>query len=96
MFFLLMQKRIQIVVGKKDELFVDEVNMVNVNLFEELKEFEAEIKIRYRTKGVKSMIKIENGNRAVAKLKEPVFGVAKGQFGVFYDGDKLLGGGVIV
>jgi tRNA-specific 2-thiouridylase len=86
----------QIVVGKKDELFVDEVNMVNVNLFEELKEFEAEIKIRYRTKGVKSMIKIENGNRAVAKLKEPVFGVAKGQFGVFYDGDKLLGGGVIV
>jgi tRNA-specific 2-thiouridylase len=88
-------KKNQIVVGKRDELRVDEVKMRKINLFEELESFEAEIKIRYRTKGVDAVIKIEDDS-AVAKLKEPVFGVAKGQFGVFYDGDKLLGGGVIV
>jgi tRNA-specific 2-thiouridylase len=88
-------KKNQIVVGKKDELLEDSIILDSLNLFEDLKNFEAEIKIRYRTKGVQGEVNIRK-NRAFIKLKEPVFGVAKGQFGVFYDGDKLLGGGVIV
>jgi len=88
-------KNNQIIVGKKDELQVDELELRGVNLFEELNEFEAEVKIRYRTKGVKGSVKIE-GNKAKIKLYEPVFGVAKGQFGVFYHGKKLLGGGEII
>ena len=85
----------QIIVGKRDELLADEVELVGLNLFEELEEFEADVKIRYRTRGVPAKIKID-GNRAFIKLKEPVFGVAKGQFGVFYDGDRVLGGGEII
>ncbi len=89
-------KRNQIIVGKRDELLVDEVRLERVNMFEPLEEFEAEVKIRYRTKGTKAKIKLTPDKKATINLKEPVFGVAKGQFGVFYDGDKLLGGGVIV
>ncbi len=50
-------KNNQIIVGKKDELQVDELELRGVNLFEELNEFEAEVKIRYRTKGVKGSSK---------------------------------------
>jgi tRNA-specific 2-thiouridylase len=36
-----------------------------------------------------------SGNTAKVSLNEAVFGLAKGQIAAFYDGDKLLGGGVI-
>jgi tRNA-specific 2-thiouridylase len=37
-----------------------------------------------------------DGDHATVKLETPVLGVASGQAGVFYDGDRLLGGGWIV
>jgi len=39
-------------------------------------------------------VKIEN-DKAFVTLKEDVFGVAVGQAAVFYDEDKLIGGGWI-
>jgi tRNA-specific 2-thiouridylase len=50
--------------------------------------------VRYRTTAVKAHVAIRD-DRAVVNLKEPVFGLAKGQIAAFYDGKKLLGGGVI-
>ncbi|WP_367182782.1 aminomethyltransferase beta-barrel domain-containing protein, partial [Sulfurovum sp.] len=49
---------------------------------------------RYRTSAVPCHVKIE-GEKATVRLKEPVFGLAKGQVAAFYDGKRLLGGGVI-
>ena len=84
-----------LIVGTKDKLEVNLIKIANINLFTQNSEFECEVKVRYRTKGVKAKVTIID-NLGVIELKEPVFGVAKGQFAVFYDNDKLLGGGEIV
>ena len=85
----------QIVVGKKEDLACYNVKLNNLNMFDDRKEFDTTVKLRYRTKAVACHVKIE-GNIAYLKLKESVFGVAVGQAAVFYDDDKLIGGGWII
>jgi tRNA-specific 2-thiouridylase len=85
----------QIVVGTREDLECRKVELERVNMFDDQTEFICEVKLRYRTTAVKCRVKIE-GIYATVELDEPVFGVASGQAGVFYDGDKLLGGGWIV
>jgi len=84
----------QIVVGKKEELECNSVVLDNLNMFNTEKEFDTTVKLRYRTKAVPCHVKIEN-NKALLTLKESVLGVAVGQAAVFYDDDKLIGGGWI-
>ena len=84
----------QIVVGKKEELACNSVVLSNLNMFNDLKEFDTTVKLRYRTKAVPCHVKIEN-DKAYVTLKESVFGVAVGQAAVFYDKNKLIGGGWI-
>jgi len=84
----------QIVVGPREALECRHVELENINMFDERKEFDCEVKLRYRTTAVPCHVVIE-GNRAKVELQEPVYGVAAGQAGVFYDGEKLLGGGWI-
>ena len=84
----------QIVVGKKDELACNSVVLDKLNMFNDLKEFDAKVKLRYRTHAVDCHVKIQN-DKAYVTLKESVFGVAVGQAGVFYNDNKLLGGGWI-
>jgi len=87
-------KKNQIVVGKKDELACNEVLLNRLNMFNEEKTFNAEVKLRYRTKAIKCNVEIKN-NKAYVKLEDSVYGVACGQAGVFYNKEKLLGGGWI-
>ena len=84
----------QIVVGTREKLEENAFEVKQINLFEDLREFDCEVKVRYRTKAVPCHVKIE-GERAKVELKEPVFGLAGGQVAAFYDGRRLLGGGVI-
>ena len=84
----------QIVVGKKNELACGSVVLDNLNIFDERIEFDTTVKLRYRTKAVPCHVKIDN-DKAVVILKEDVFGVATGQAAVFYDDDRLIGGGWI-
>ena len=85
----------QIVVGKKEQLECKRVVLNNLNMFIDDEEFDATVKLRYRTKAVPCHVTIKE-NKAVVELKEGVFGVATGQAGVFYHDNKLLGGGWIV
>ena len=85
----------QIVVGKKEDLACYDVKLNNLNMFHDKKEFDTTVKLRYRTKAVKCHVKIE-GDTAYLKLEESVFGVAVGQAAVFYDDDRLIGGGWII
>lgn len=85
----------QIVVGKKEELACRSVVLENLNMFNDLKEFDTTVKLRYRTHAVPCHVKIED-DKAYVSLKESVFGVAVGQAAVFYDEKKLIGGGWIV
>ena len=84
----------QIVVGKKEELECNRVVLDNLNMFNDKKDFKTTVKLRYRTKAVPCHVIIED-DKATVVLKESVFGVARGQAAVFYDDDKLIGGGWI-
>lgn len=85
----------EIIVGKKEELATTKVEALNKSLPKELDGGEYKIKIRYRSTPSVAKIHID-GEKIIADLKEPVYGVAKGQALVVYFEDKVLGGGVIV
>lgn len=87
-------KKNQIIVGKKEELACDSVVLSNLNLYTDEKEFDTTVKLRYRTKAVPCHVVVKN-EKAYVTLKESVFGVAAGQAAVFYDDNKLIGGGWI-
>ena len=87
-------KNNQIIVGKKEDLICKYVVLNNLNLYTNEKEFSTTVKLRFRTKAVKCKVIIKN-DKAYVSLDENVFGVATGQAAVFYDDNKLLGGGWI-
>ncbi len=84
----------QIVAGTKEKLEKHAFKVKQINLFKALKEFDCMVKVRYRTQAVPCHVIIEEECASVT-LKEPVFGLAKGQIAAFYEGEKMLGGGVI-
>lgn len=84
----------RIVVGLKDELEVNKVYLEGMNMFMDESEFECDVKLRYRSSPTKCKVKID-ADSAVIELEDSIFGVAPGQAAVFYDGDKVLGGGWI-
>ncbi len=84
-----------ITVGSKEALAKSVIVAKSLNLFVDKMEFNAQIKPRYRSEPKSAHIKIDDGVATIG-LIEPFFGIANGQSVVFYDGDKLLGGGVIV
>jgi len=88
-------KENQITVGTKEKLEESIFKVKNLNLFHSTDRFECSVKVRYRTSGVDAEVSIVD-DIATVKLKEPVYGLAKGQVAVFYDGEKLLGGGIII
>jgi tRNA-specific 2-thiouridylase len=87
--------RNRLIVGEKSELYRRTIFLKGVNLFIEEREFPAQVKVRYRAPEVPGVVKMESRTKGVVHLTEPASGVAKGQACVFYDGDRLLGGGWI-
>lgn len=85
----------EIIVGKKEDLATTEVMAINKSL-QNFTEGEYEIKIRYRSQKSKAYVKLDENGLITATLLEPVYGVAKGQALVVYEGDCVLGGGVII
>jgi len=85
----------QIVVGKRAALEEHNVVLSHLNMFDERTSFDTTVKLRYRSHATPCRVEID-GDTATIELKEPVLGVASGQAAVFYDGDKLIGGGWIV
>lgn len=58
-------------------------------------EFKSAAQIRYRHKPAACLVRPAAGGKAEVFLEEPQFAVAPGQSAVFYDGDRVLGGGII-
>jgi len=85
----------QITVGTHEKLSESEFAIRQINLFEARDDFTCEVKVRYRTQAIPARVTI-HGDEGWVTLSKPVFGLAKGQFAVFYEGEKLLGGGIIV
>ena len=84
-----------IIVGKKDDLIINSVNINNLNMFIEDKNIICDVKLRFRSTTVKCQVNIKNDSANI-KLENPAYGVAVGQIAVFYIEDKLIGSGTIV
>jgi tRNA-specific 2-thiouridylase len=83
----------QVVVGRKKDLEVWEVRVADLNWFLAPEEAKA-VQVRYNSPPVPC--ELENaGGEVRARLVEPVVGVAPGQSAVFYNGDQVVGGGVV-
>ena len=79
--------------GGQLECTVHRVNWVSIP--EPQTPIRAEVQIRYRSKPVPaSIIPLEDGHIRLV-FEEPQFGVTPGQAAVWYDGETLLGGGII-
>jgi len=89
-----------LIVGEADELGTQELLARDVNWpsGKALTEpFRAEVKIRYTAKDASALVTpLEGGNQARVRFDAPQRDVTAGQAAVFYDGDLLIGGGIIV
>ncbi|HEV2412794.1 MAG TPA: tRNA 2-thiouridine(34) synthase MnmA [Candidatus Saccharimonadales bacterium] len=75
----------------KDEITLDQLHWISD---EPVPSETYQVRARYRGPLVKASIAIDDG-RAVVKLRDAVRGVAAGQSVVVYDGDRVLGGGIV-
>jgi len=57
--------------------------------------FFAGVKIRYRTPERPASVLLHTTDTAHIQFEKPVWGIAPGQLAVFYDGDRVIGGGTI-
>ncbi len=85
----------QITVGNHDSLAINKIIINNLNIYKHEKYFECDVKVRYKSVKVKCSVEVFK-TYAIINLKDPIYGVANGQATVFYDGEKLIGGGFII
>ena len=86
----------KVVVGSNEELFTKTLTAEDVHWIYTPKNFPAKLqaKIRYGTKIFDCEVEQEN-NFVRVNFSEPVRAVTSGQSVVFYDGEEVLGGGII-
>lgn len=92
-------KRNAVIVGKRadlgiSKLTISELNLIGVNSQES--SFRADVMLRYNGPTAAATIHRLESDRAIIEFDRPFGPVAPGQSAVFYDGELLLGGGIIM
>jgi len=85
-------------VGSRDELMSEEFSLTGVNIIDKSRDgekFNANVKIRYHHEGNKATVQMDSDGKWNVRFTSPVEAVTPGQSAVFYDSDRLIGGGVI-
>lgn len=88
-----------LVVGTQDELGSSELTACDVNWVSgEIPggPFRAEVKIRYTAKEAEALVIPIEGNQVQVMFDAPQRDITAGQAAVFYQGDLLIGGGIIL
>ena len=91
-------ERDTIVVGKKEDLLGDKLiasnlNWIDIKKYE--KSFKVKAKIRYRHEEAEVEVIPWDKEKIYVKFREPQMAITPGQAIVFYDGDIVVGGGMI-
>ncbi len=82
--------------GDKDELLVSGLDLTEVALRDGVTlPLSADVIIRYRGARSRAHLQTTDGGRARAVFEQPVTAPSPGQFAVFYEGERVLGGGLI-
>lgn len=84
----------RLVVGHKEELLAGGLVAGDLNLLADGFPETADVKIRYRKKPAPCRV-VRDGEKLKVLFREPQESVTPGQAAVFYEGDRVLGGGVI-
>jgi tRNA-specific 2-thiouridylase len=87
-----------LIVGTQDELGLDHLVAHDVNWVSgqaPTDSFRAEVKIRYTARETSAGVVPLNGDQAEVRFDAPQRDITAGQAAVFYQGDILLGGGII-
>ncbi|HNF28704.1 MAG TPA: hypothetical protein PLY81_00330 [Chitinophagaceae bacterium] len=92
-----LRRAVAIIVGdeidlEKNTMQVNKINWIKYNGISD--GMEALTKIRYKDKGAFSNL-YNNENGIKVQFYEPVKSIAPGQSAVFYEGDDVIGGGII-
>ncbi len=77
----------------KDSFYIKEISFVSGKAPSE--KFKSSVKIRYNSAERPAEVRIIEDRSALIKLEQKVKAVTPGQSAVFFDGDLLLGGGII-
>ncbi len=87
-----------VVLGQEKDLYKDTMYVRDLNWMKEIDENiqEVVVKIRYGNEGTKAHINKINNNQVLVNFLEPTKSIAPGQSAVFYRGDAVIGGGIIV
>ena len=87
-----------LIVGKSTDLQYKRFIAYNFNWINgtpNLKEFPADVMVRYRASRAPALIRVVDERKALIQLSEPRRDIAQGQIAVVYKGDEVLGGGII-
>jgi len=87
-----------VIVGTQDELGSRELIAKDVNWISDEapnESFRAEVKIRYTAKEAEALVAPLGGGQVKVQFNAPQRDITAGQAAVFYQGDVLLGGGII-
>tara|TARA_B100001057_G_scaffold118243_1_gene116812 strand:+ start:1725 stop:2843 length:1119 start_codon:yes stop_codon:yes gene_type:complete len=92
----------EIIVGPREKLGKKNINIENLNLLADKKQFDKNVLVKVRSTGklLKAKVNLKENNSAEVNLKDFEDGISPGQACVFYDldkqGHKVLGGGWII
>ncbi|SEM79991.1 tRNA (5-methylaminomethyl-2-thiouridylate)-methyltransferase [Chitinophaga rupis] len=87
-----------VVLGEEEDLQRSEMRVAGINMvkYDHIPEgMEATTKIRYKDKGALSNLYHTDNGQIGVRFYEQVKGIAPGQSAVFYEGDDVIGGGII-
>jgi len=87
----------QVVLGRREDLAVSEVAVTQLNWLTDPPQqpLTCVTRLRYQQTPLACTVEVTSAEQATIQLDDITYGVAPGQAAVFYDGDRVLGGGWI-